>query len=186
MNKYLQGSVHGRFQPLHNGHLKYILNAKERCNFLWVGITQYNIRHLAQSPQDPHRQAELNNPLTFNERLEIITSALLEKGITRDEFTIVPFPLETPDQLPDFVPKTSPVFTTICEEWNRHKIKVLEKAGYKVIVLWEDVKKEIDGINIRKMICEGDESWRKLVPQATIDVIEKYKIRDRIIKLNQK
>lgn len=180
MNRYKEGSVHGRFQPLHNGHLKYILTAKERCDFLWVGITQYNIRALLESPQDPHRQEQVHNPLTFHERMEMITQALLDNGLSIHEFDIVPFPIETPDCLPDFLLTSVPVFTTINDQWNRHKIKVLEDIGYEVIVLWEDLIKDINGIKIRELISLGDESWKEKVPSATIQVIEKYCIANRI------
>jgi len=37
------GSIHGRFQPFHNEHLDYVLRALDRCDFLWIGITQYDI-----------------------------------------------------------------------------------------------------------------------------------------------
>jgi nicotinamide mononucleotide adenylyltransferase len=35
------GVVHGRFQPFHNGHLEYVLSAKQKCDFLYVGIAMW-------------------------------------------------------------------------------------------------------------------------------------------------
>lgn len=183
MNRYLEGSVHGRFQPIHNGHLKYILTAKERCDFLWIGITQYNIRNLSESPQDPHRQETFHNPFTFHERVEMITNALLDNGLLLDEFDIIPFPIETPECLPDFLPAYITIFTTVYDQWNKYKIDVLRGKGYEVIVLWEESIKEFDGIMIRNLIHDGDEIWKRKVPQATIDIIDKYHIRDRIRSL---
>lgn len=183
MNKYHEGSVHGRFQPLHKGHLNYFLAAKEYCDFMWVGITQYDIHSLLESPNDPHRQERMHNPLTFFERVEMITNALSDNGLKLDEFDIVPFPIETPECLPDFLPTTVPIFTTIYDQWNRHKIEVLKERGYEIIVLWEDTTKIFDGITIRELIYVGDESWKQKVPLATIDVIEKYHIRDRLISI---
>ena len=183
MIKYRQGSVHGRFQPLHNGHLRYILGAKQYCDFLWVGITQYDIHSLLESPKDPHRQERIHNPLTYYERVEMITNALLDNDLTLTQFDIIPFPIETPDCLPDFLPTSVPVFTTIYDEWNRHKIEVLKARGYEITVLWEESVKEIDGIKIRELIRIGDESWKQNVPQATINVIERYQIRERITGL---
>lgn len=186
MNKYEQGSVHGRFQPLHNGHLKYILAAKDQCNFLWVGISQYNIQNLLESPQDPHRQERFHNPFTFYERIEIINKALLDKGLSLTEFDIIPFPIETPACLTDFLPTSIPIFTTVYDQWNNHKIDVLRKVGYEVLVMWQESVKEIDGITIRSLIYEGKETWKNVVPQATIEIIEKYHIRDRLICLKNK
>jgi nicotinamide-nucleotide adenylyltransferase len=36
---YELGVIHGRFQVLHNDHLRYILAGKELCRHLVVGIT---------------------------------------------------------------------------------------------------------------------------------------------------
>src|SRR5437763_1227629 len=126
---YDEGSVHGRFQILHNEHLEYILGAKERCRYLWIGLTQFDIRNLAPSPA-LHRQMAVNNPLTFAERVEMITDALVMSGIDRDEFGFVPFPIENWQRLPDFLPLAVPCFTTICDEWNEEKIRRLEGIGY--------------------------------------------------------
>ncbi len=184
--KYPEGSVHGRFQPLHNGHLKYILGAKAQCDFLWVGVTQFNVRHLVESPLATHRHEDMNNPLTYNERLEMIKGTLIDHGITSRQFDVIPFPIEIPDCLADFLPKRVPIFTTVCEEWNRYKVEILKKAGYKVVVLWEDSVKEIDGMTIRRMIFENDERWKRLVPSSTVKIVEKYGIRERIKLLKEK
>lgn len=186
MKRYHEGSVHGRFQPLHNHHLKYILTAKKHLDYLWVGITQYDIHNLLESPQDPHREESFHNPLTFYERVEMLTNALLNNGLELSEFDIIPFPIEKPDCLADFLPTYIPIFTTICDEWNRYKIDILRDKGYKVLVLWEESIKAIDGVSIRKFICDGNETWKQMVPQSTIDIIEKYHIRDRIIYLKEK
>ncbi len=184
MNRLLVGSAHGRFQPLHNGHLEYLLTAKSKCDFLWIGITQFNIRGLAGSPMDRHREQPINNPLTYFERLELITQALMDEGIGRAEFGIVPFPIETPDLLPDFIPTNIPVFTTICEDWNRHKIRILEQQGYRVIVLWERVPKDVDGAQVRDKIRAGDPEWMNLVPPATVKAVQRYALRERLNSLN--
>jgi cytidyltransferase-like protein len=183
MKRYRQGSVHGRFQPLHNGHLKYVLRAKELCDFLWVGITQYNVNSLAESPKDRHRQESIHNPLTYFERAEMITDVLLDSSLKLSQFDIIPFPIERPECLPGFLPTTVPIFTTINDQWNIEKINTLRSIGYEVVTLWEDVEKEFNGMNIRKLICLGDETWKQQVPPATIRIIEKYGIRDRLVRL---
>jgi nicotinamide mononucleotide adenylyltransferase len=181
---YLEGSAHGRFQPLHNEHLRYLLAAKKMCRFLWIGITQYDIYSLSISPKDPHRQERKNNPLTYFERIEMITNAFLENSIKKDEFAFIPFPIENPRSLPGFLPTYIPIFTTINDEWNEEKIKVLQNEGYMVSSLWEDRAKKINGMTIRGLICSGDENWKQMVPHATIELIEKYNIRQRIKNIN--
>jgi nicotinamide mononucleotide adenylyltransferase len=133
-----------------------------------------------ESPQDPHRQEGKNNPFTYFERAEIITNALLDTGLVQSQFDILPFPIETHDTLPDFLPTSIPIFTTVYDEWNLHKVEVLKKIGYEVIVLWEETVKLFDGMQIRELIYKGDQSWRSKVPPATIKAVEKYRIRERL------
>jgi cytidyltransferase-like protein len=177
-----EGSVHGRFQPFHNGHVNYLLEAKSRCEYIWIGITQYDIRALQSTPAADHRVERENNPLTYFERLQIIAESLIDIGITKNDFGFVPFPIENPTRLPDFLPITIPCFTTVCEEWNRHKIRLLEAQGYEVIVLWEKEYKEVNGLEIRHQIRTGQHGWQSLVPPATIRAVERYKVRDRLLQ----
>ena len=184
MKKYIQGSAHGRFQILHLGHLKYLLTAKQHCDFLWIGITQYNIHSLLPSPEDTHREERIHNPLTFFERVELITDVLVNEGINTSEFDIIPFSIEQPESLPNYLPTSIPIFTTINESWNEHKIDILRRIGYEVIVLWEDREKVFNGIDIRDLILHEDSKWKTQVPEATIKLIEKYNIYDRIKSLH--
>lgn len=178
-----EASVHGRFQPLHNAHLDYILEAKGRCDFLWVGITKYDITSEHLNPLGRHRERPEANPLTYFERLNIIRVALIESGISPTEFAFVPFPIETPVALPLFLPTHVICFTTICEEWNREKIRVLEGSGYTVEVLWERIPKAISGADIRESIAKGTDDWKRLVPPATIEAVDRLALRARLQKL---
>jgi nicotinamide mononucleotide adenylyltransferase len=173
------GSAHGRFQPLHNGHLEYLLGAKVRCRYLWIGITQYNIKNLSKSPENRHRELPFNNPLTYFERVEMITNALVSRGVPRSEFGTIPFPVETPHLLHDYLPTNITIYTTICDDWNRHKISLLVSLGYKVIVLWEK-EKLFEGSKIRLSISRGENDWENDVPETTKRLVEKYNIRSRL------
>jgi nicotinamide-nucleotide adenylyltransferase len=177
------GSAHGRFQPFHRGHLAYVLAAKANCEFLWIGITKYDVTPAAMNPLGTHREQPANNPLTYFERVEMIALALEEERISRSAFSFIPFPIETPTSLPAFLPTTIPCFTTICEEWNRRKIDVLRDAGYEVRVLWER-EKEISGALIREAMIRGDESWRDLVPPAVARSLDRLDIAARLRKLH--
>src|SRR5437588_305320 len=96
------GSVHGRFQPLHNGHMEYILAAAAQIDFLYVGLTQPDIRRLEDTPVSSHRASRYSNPLTYFERRGLIIQALIDAGISRSKFDVIPFPIEVPAELPDF------------------------------------------------------------------------------------
>ncbi len=36
------GAVQGRFQGLHIGHMEFLLEAKKRCRFLFIGVSNYD------------------------------------------------------------------------------------------------------------------------------------------------
>jgi nicotinamide mononucleotide adenylyltransferase len=156
------GSIHGRFQPFHNDHLEYALAAKKACRFLWIGITKFDIAPTEASPLGRDRERPENNPLTYFERVSIISAALIDAGIDRSSFGFVPFPIETPKRLSGFMPISIPCFTTICEEWNKEKIRVLRALGYEVKVLWERERKmllEVSSATISLLATLSGRIW---------------------------
>jgi hypothetical protein len=70
----------------------HLLGAKNQCDFLWIGITQYIIENLAKTPIDQHRSEPTNNPLTYFERSLIIRKAMVQAGVDESQFAIIPFP----------------------------------------------------------------------------------------------
>jgi nicotinamide-nucleotide adenylyltransferase len=177
-------SIHGRFQPFHIEHLQYALGAKEECVFLWVGITKFDVAPDDERPLASHRERPENNPFTYFERITMIAEALVDAGVSRNSFGFIPFPIETPRRLPEFMPTSIPCFTTICEPWNHEKIKVLRACGYDVRVLWER-QKTISSSTIRDDIAIGGRDWKKMVPPAVALRIERLNIRERLLRLRQ-
>ena len=177
-------SAHGRFQPLHNEHLEYLRLAKDRCEFLWIGITMPDITPLHLNPLGRHRERPDANPLTYFERTSIISEALTDLSINKTAFDFVPFPIETPPSLNNYLPTHIPCLTTVCEPWNREKIAVLERFGYSVLVLFERKEKQITGADIRRRIREGDDTWRSLVPTATARATERLDLRSRLTRIH--
>ncbi len=175
------GSIHGRFQPFHLGHLEYALAASERCSFLYVGLTQPEIRHLRSGETQPqHRYREADNPMAFWERAAVVDAALRESGLRPDRFRIVPFPIETAELLAEYVPLTAVAFTTVYEDWNREKIHLLRAQGFSVEVLWERDVKTFSGGEVRRRLRAGDDSWRDLVPPAAAAAIDELGVPDRM------
>ena len=179
------GCVNGRFQPPHKGHREYILAAKELCDFLWVGITQYDLLKRKECAVAPHRARASANPLMYYERVHLLSTMLVAEGIPRGSFGFIPFPIDEPDHLSQFVPTSVTCFTTIYEPWNREKIKVLKDLGYEVRVLWERTveQKLFSGGKIRESIRKGDAQWEKSVPDAILSDIKKAHIELRQLKL---
>ena len=156
------GFICGRFQPFHNGHLKYAIEAKKRCKTLIIGLTQPDIENLSESNKKTERAEPFNNPLTYKERCEIITDCLLQNNFSPDSFECRPFPLDTPELLKNFIPQTVIAYTNKLEEWNSDKEEILSNAGYKVEVLWEDYSSnKISGTDIRNDILNSGSCWKR-------------------------
>jgi cytidyltransferase-like protein len=174
----LNGSIHGRFQPFHNGHLAYALAALKAVDTLYVGLTRVLTDPGIGGDIAPHRLQKESNPLSYFERSRIIRTALISAGISETRFHIGPFPMEEPSRIPEFWPLSYPCYTTIVDEWNRRKIKELERLGYKVIVLQDVVtepSKVKSGTEIRSLIRSNDPSWANFVPKSTKRIIEEYR-----------
>ena len=170
-------SIHGRFQPFHNGHLNYARAALQKCGFLYVGITQVERNKMKYHEAAPHRSVVESNPLSFFERKLLIEETLRSEGI--HNFSVIPFPIEREDSLTEYYPEGGVCYTTLHSEWNSVKIEILRKLGYDVRVLDnpdQSAAVRAAATEIRKLIRAGDDSWKTLVPPATAAIIE-----DRLI-----
>ena len=173
------GLILGRFQPLHLEHLEYAQAARERCDFLWVGLTNFMPSSLESEGDTEHRLRRTSNLLKYSERYTLIAESFKVAGFKVDEFGIVPCPIESPQCLVDIVPQETKCFVTINEEWGRAKVEALRGAGYEVEVLWER-EKGMSGTAIRKAICQGDEGWRSLVPEPVAQRLLEWGFCERV------
>lgn len=176
------GVIHGRFQVLHLKHMEYLLAAKMRCRMLYVGITHPDISaYPASSPLDEHGTTKTDNPLTYIERYEMIRGALLEFGVKREEFEIIPFPVSRPDLLKQYAPEDAVYYMSICGEWDREKDQILRSLGLKTEILWERSAEEkgITGTELRALIA-SDGAWRQHMPKAAAEYLTEHGIDKRI------
>ena len=157
----MRGMMVGRFQPFHNGHLnavKYIL--KEVDEVIIV---------IAASQQSH----EFENPFAAGERYEMIYNSIIEELKDISRVKIIPA-----NDVKDnglwvahvlrLIPKFDLVYT------NNPLTKLLfEQAGKEVRTppLYE--RKDLSAENIRKLMREGNNQWKKLVPKAVGEFIEK-------------
>jgi len=179
------GVVHGRFQVLHNDHMKYLLEGKKRCKYLIIGICNPDVDLTKYTELNPHRSDKNSNPLTYFERMICISEAMLEKGINKEEFDIVPFPIDFPEKINNYVPLNAKFYLTIYDKWGKEKHNILKNIlKLDVEVLWE-VKPEEKGISssdIRQNIKELKE-WKHLVPNSVFKNITINALDKRIIDL---
>lgn len=171
------GVIHGRFQGLHFGHLEYLLAGMERCEFLVVGLCNPDPTVQRYHATDPSRSRDDNNPFTYFERMIMTRDSLLEAGIERERFAVVPFPINEPALLRHYVPMDATFFVTIYDDWGRAKRQTLLDLGVEVEVMWEHelALKPCTGTEVRRRIAAG-EDWRELVPNA----VARYIIANRL------
>lgn len=180
----LTGVVHGRFQPFHNDHLKFILAGFEKVEMMYVGITNPDPHLTNTDKADANRAKLLSNPCSYYERLEMVERSLTGAGIARERFRVVPFPINFPELLRHYTPVEAIFFLTIYDAWGERKKELMESVGLKVDVLWKRplAEKGIDATVVRHKIA-GNENWKDLVPPGTAEVILEYAIDERIRKI---
>lgn len=184
--KYKIGVIHGRFQILHNDHIKYLLAGKKLSNHLVVGITNPDPSLTRDSNTNPHRSTPIANPMTYYERYLMIQAALLEQGLKYSEFSVVPFPINVPDLLENYVPLDAIFFLTIYDDWGRQKKKYLESLGLKIHVLWEVSleNKGLSSIDIRNAMI-NDKQWEQFLPTSVVRLMNEWNIDKRLKELSR-
>lgn len=175
------GVIHGRFQVFHNDHLKYLMAGKFRCAHLIVGITNPDPTLTKEDLADPHRSGSCSNPLNYFERYTMIREVLLEVGLTYEEFSIVPFPVNFPELYKFYVPLNAIFYLTIYDSWGRRKLEQFQSAGLKTEILWQKPSEEkgLRGSEIRRLIAKGG-VWNHMVPPATAVLIKKWDLAQRL------
>jgi nicotinamide mononucleotide adenylyltransferase len=162
--------------------LKYALEAKKKCEILIVGITNPDITQMSSDAASEHRHLPKENPFTFYERLLMIEAALIGAGLDRKEFKIVPFPINKPELIQNYVPKEAKYYLTITEEWGNKKKEILKNQGFDVEVLYElpKEKRGINGKDVRKAMIENKD-WEKYIPVSEVKVIKENNFNTRLV-----
>jgi nicotinamide-nucleotide adenylyltransferase len=175
------GVIHGRFQVLHNDHLKYLLAGKARCRHLVVGITNPDPTLTRAEAADPGRDRPGANPLSYFERYMLVRRSVVEAGLAYEDFSIVPFPVNCPELYRYYVPSDATFFLTIYDEWGRAKLERFRAQGLRVEVLWERPLEEkgLISAEIRRRMAAG-EPWELLVPPDTVGLLKAWGIPARL------
>jgi nicotinamide mononucleotide adenylyltransferase len=185
--EYKTGVIHGRFQVLHNDHLKYIMAGKALCRHLVVGITNPDPFLSKMESADPDRNNPLANPLTYYERYQLVNAALEEEGLDFHQFSVVPFLVNFPERYRYYVPMDALFFLTIYDEWGKQKLSYFKKQGLKTHVLWEvpPEKKGISASEVRKLMMEN-RPWEYMVPHSVSVLLNEWNIPDRLREIKER
>ena len=162
--------IHGRFQPFHNGHLEYMRGAAERCEELFVGITNPDPERVKPEASDPLRHLPESNPWTYAERLLMVKAAAGDLGLELERVHVIPFPVNEPELWGAYVPAGVTQYLRLFSDWGGEKLDRLRAAGYEVVVLDEGADKEVSGSDVREALRSGGE-WEAFVPAGVATVI---------------
>lgn len=179
--EYTTGVIHGRFQVLHNDHMKYLMAGKALCQHLVVGITNPDPFLTKPENADTERNVPLSNPLTYYERYVLINAVLEERGVKPHEFSVVPFPINFPERYKYYVPMDAVFFLTIYDEWGKQKLSYFHEQGLKTHVLWEVPREEkgISASEIRDLMI-NEKPWEHLAPLSVTRLMNEWGIPERL------
>lgn len=182
--QYDTGVIHGRFQVLHNDHLKYILAGKALCRHLVVGITNPDPLLAREEEADRHRSLPLSNPLTYFERYCMVKSVLAAQGLLPEDFSIVPLPINLPDRYRYYVPMDAVFFLSIYDDWGERKLHYFQTLGLRTHVLWRVPAEEkgLSASDIRRLMVLG-QPWMHLVPAPAARLLAAWDIPGRLGKM---
>ncbi|MBD3261347.1 MAG: nicotinamide-nucleotide adenylyltransferase [Candidatus Altiarchaeales archaeon] len=163
----MRGFVLGRFQPLHNGHLKMMEWVAQRVDELIIGLGSCNKSHVFE------------NPFTKDERHRMIKEALDIKPA----YSIVDLPDVGDDKLwvrniLDNVEFDVFYTNAVCERNLLQKKVEVEEIPFFDRHIW-------CATNIRENIVEGLE-WRNLVPPQVQKIIDEIQGVARLKRLQRK
>ncbi len=173
------GVIHGRFQPVHKGHVEYLLAGLKRCDRLLIGLSNPDPGLTLPDGADGHRHRPEANPFTYYERFLMLQEVLLAEGAARESFAVVPFPINNPELLKFYVPFEATFFITIYDEWGERKLKTLTDLGLTTEVMWRRHISDrlTTGTEVRELMRRGSERWRDLVPPAVCNLFDQGKIK---------
>ncbi|MDD2980656.1 MAG: nicotinate-nucleotide adenylyltransferase [Hespellia sp.] len=179
------GVIHGRFQVFHLKHMEYVLAAKMRCRKLYIGITQPDDLYVKEGQYEHSAAYLFANPLTYLERYTMIKKAILDFGVSADEFEIVPFPVERPEYILQYAPKDAVFYMNIYDSWGEEKYELFKSLGLEVDVLWrkEEHEKGLTATDVRMAIAKGQD-WQQMVPKTTYEYIVENQLDTRIRQLS--
>jgi nicotinamide-nucleotide adenylyltransferase len=164
----------GRFQPLHHGHIYVIKKILKSYSLIKIGIG---------SSQESHKTY---NPFTSEERKKFIVEALKKRNISSDQYKIYNIPdifnaKEWVDHVVSIVGEFNVIFSN--SDWVRTLFK---SNGYKVGQKLTIFTKKFNGSNIRSLINQEKEEWKRLIPNEVIKLMNSFNGIERIKSLDEK
>jgi nicotinamide-nucleotide adenylyltransferase len=150
-----------RFQPLHYGHFNVLKHCFE--NFEEVVV----IVGMASQSHTPE------NPFTAGERIEMLRETLKWANIPLEKLITVTLPtMEVSRVAVHYVKLYSPPFKYVVT-LNPIIQRIFIEEGYQVLKPPVINRASYRGTVIRRLMAEGSDEWKKLVPPPVAEIIER-------------
>ncbi len=172
----IRALLYGRFQPFHRGHL-----AIAKWAYKELGVSEMVfLVGMASESYTP------KNPFTAGERIDMIRLSYRDEGLPLDSMiTATIHTLETNIgsvvYVLSYVPKIDYILTR-----NPIITKIFSDVGLKVMRPPSFNRESWRGEVIRKLIIEGNNSWKDIVTPSVAKFIENIGGTERIRMLNSK
>jgi len=148
----------GRFQPFHHGHLQVVSKIAGESSQLIIGIGSAQYSHT------------LENPFTAGERHVMISESLKEAGI-HNHYLVPVVDINRYSTWVSHVESMVPPFDRVYSN-NPLTKRLFHEAGYEVTGAPMFNRAEYSGTKVRERMMR-DDSWRELVPEAVVRMVER-------------
>lgn len=164
-------TVHGRFQPpLHVNHRNYVMDAFSRADRVTILITN-PYRNETTVKEADHRNAQENNPFTYEERVSVFKKYFNAIGLEKSTYEFKPFDITDESNWDKVLDMSVPNLVNVYGAWSETKWRKLTEKGYQVIRTDNQKEVPVSGTLIRSIINEDiplDEKKKKLVSSGYV------------------
>jgi nicotinamide-nucleotide adenylyltransferase len=174
MQKIPIAVVHGRYQPPHNGHLRYMLMAFEKAEHILIGVCTPEICSDEEAERTGYPCSPHLNPFSYEDRKAMISLALTEQNILPSRYTIIPFPSDYKN-IETLIPHNAVFFMSVTSEHDSKKIEHLKQKGFVVETIFSQPNEtpREHGEQVRDSVRAGTADWQDIVPEAVQQYIRK-------------
>ncbi len=174
MRKRRRALVVGRFQPLHYGHLHVFRYALSKADELVIAIGSSQFCCVPR------------NPLSVDERMEMLVRALRREGFPLADIMLSSLPdTESPEEdwgllVLDRVPRVDIAFSNDPET-----IRDLKRVGLEVENI-PFLKRDLyAATKIREFMLKGDPYWKELVPPSVLEFLLEIDMEKRVREIEK-
>ncbi|MBY8990507.1 MAG: nicotinamide-nucleotide adenylyltransferase [Candidatus Lokiarchaeota archaeon] len=162
----------GRFQPLHHGHIYVLRSILKTYNNVKIGIGSSQLANT------------FNDPFTNRERNEFIKAVFKKRQLSPKRYEIYEIPdifdaKNWVDHVVSIVGDFNAIFSN--SDWIR---ELFLKKGFTLGKKYAIFKRKFNASNIRRLIVKDDKTWKSLVPQEVIKLMEEFDGINRIKSLS--